>query len=326
MSRIAIVGAGLSGLTAARALSKEHSVSVFEKSRGAGGRMSTRYAGDWYFDHGAQFFTARTPAFRAFLEPMVKAGIVRSWNARFVEIDSTGMSRARSWDDEYPHYVACPNMNALGKYLAAETDVTLNVVVDRLERLQGRWRLYDADSNALGEFDWVVVSAPAPQAASLLPDESPLSRHASTVEMLPCFAMMLGFDSAPDTGWDAALVKDAPISWISVNSSKPDRDGKPGWVVHASNAWAASHLDDDSVRIERTMRRAVSAASGHDVSTAAHCGLHRWLYANVDRQARVPQVDVDNRLAACGDWFVRGRVEGAFESARRVAEQLRQAI
>lgn len=326
MTRIAIVGAGLSGLVTARALSEDHSVSVFEKARGAGGRMSTRYAGDWFFDHGAQFFTARGPAFQRYLEPLIETGVVRPWHARFVEIDGAGVSSTRNWDEEYPHYVACPNMNALGKHLASWLDVTLNVAVDRFEKRRDRWQVYDTDSNLLGEFDWVIVTAPAPQAANLLPGDSPLARHARSVPILPCFALMLGFDAAPETGWDAALVKDSPISWISVNSSKPDRVGKPGWVAHASNAWAARHLDDDPATVERTLRRAVSAASGHDVATAAHCSLHRWRYANVDRQAAAPQIDVANRLASCGDWFVRGRVEGAFDSARRVVEQLRQAI
>lgn len=326
MTRIAIVGAGLAGLTAARALSIEYSVSVFEKSRGAGGRMSTRYAGDWKFDHGAQFFTARTRAFRNFLAPMVETAIVKPWHARFVEIDGSGIASARNWDDDNPHYVACPNMNGLGKHLAGGLDMTLNVNVDRLDRMRNQWRLYDADANLLGEFDWVIVSAPAPQAADLIPADSPLSSHARSVRMLPCFALMLGFDRAPDTAWDAALVRESAISWISVNSSKPGRDTKQGWVAHASNAWAAEHLEDDPQEVERTLCRAVEAATGHELTTAVHRSLHRWRYANVDRQVPAPQVDATNRLAACGDWFVRGRVEGAFESAQRLVEQLRQAI
>lgn len=326
MTRIAIIGAGLSGLVAARALSTDCSVSVFEKARGAGGRISTRYADDWFFDHGAQFFTARTPAFREFLEPIIDAGIVKPWNARFVEIDRTGITSTRHWDKEYPHYVACPNMNALGKHLAAGMSVIVNTEVGRLEKVSDQWQLYDADANLLGDFDWVVVTTPAPQAAGLLPGESRLSQHATAVTMLPCFALMLGFDEAPPAGWDAALVKDSPISWISVNSSKPDRVGNACWVAHASNAWAARHLEDDPKAIKATLLGAVSEASGLDLESVTHCGLHRWRFANVDRQERMPQVDVTRRLAACGDWHVRGRVEGAFTSARRMVEELRQAI
>ncbi|MFN3164316.1 MAG: FAD-dependent oxidoreductase, partial [Pseudohongiellaceae bacterium] len=64
---IAIVGAGLAGIAAARQLAPLADVTVFEKSRGPGGRMATRRAGDFQFDHGAQFFTARTESFRSLL-------------------------------------------------------------------------------------------------------------------------------------------------------------------------------------------------------------------------------------------------------------------
>jgi photolyase PhrII len=50
-----VIGAGLSGLTAARTLREQGvDVTVLEKARGAGGRMSTRRDGEHRFDHGAQ--------------------------------------------------------------------------------------------------------------------------------------------------------------------------------------------------------------------------------------------------------------------------------
>jgi predicted NAD/FAD-dependent oxidoreductase len=74
MKRIAIIGAGLSGLVLARRLGDIAQVTIFEKFRSVGGRMATRYAHDYEFDHGAQFFTARTLEFREFLQPLVDDG------------------------------------------------------------------------------------------------------------------------------------------------------------------------------------------------------------------------------------------------------------
>ena len=48
--KIAIVGAGIAGLAAARILAKNFEVTVFEKSRGLGGRLSTRYASPFEFE------------------------------------------------------------------------------------------------------------------------------------------------------------------------------------------------------------------------------------------------------------------------------------
>ena len=52
--RIAIIGAGLAGLSAARALTAAgHTPVVFEKSRGLGGRLATRRTEFGPIDHGA---------------------------------------------------------------------------------------------------------------------------------------------------------------------------------------------------------------------------------------------------------------------------------
>ena len=64
MKHFAIIGAGMAGISAARTLVQAgHRVSVFEKSRGAGGRMATRETPFGNFDHGAQYFTVRDPRF-----------------------------------------------------------------------------------------------------------------------------------------------------------------------------------------------------------------------------------------------------------------------
>lgn len=74
MMKVAVIGAGLSRLAVARRLRTCAEVTVFGKSRGPGGRMAIRYAGDHEFDHGAEFLTAGSAAFRAFLQPMIDAG------------------------------------------------------------------------------------------------------------------------------------------------------------------------------------------------------------------------------------------------------------
>ena len=64
-THIAIVGAGIAGLAAARRLRAAGlTCTLFDKSPGLGGRMATRREGYLRFDHGAQYFTARGPRFR----------------------------------------------------------------------------------------------------------------------------------------------------------------------------------------------------------------------------------------------------------------------
>ena len=90
--RVAVLGAGLSGLTCARRLTEQqHTVKVFEKARGPGGRMSTRRAGPLRFDHGAQYFTVRDTRFAAAVERWRAAGIVAAWEGRIVSLTSLSL-------------------------------------------------------------------------------------------------------------------------------------------------------------------------------------------------------------------------------------------
>ena len=136
---------------------------------------------------------------------------------------------------------------------------------------------------------------------------------------------MRGFARPLDLPWEAARMDNADISWISVNSSKPGRKSAFTLLVHSTNAWASEHVDADKSRVREHLLGEASAVCGTDLRAADHCDLHRWRYANIDRQGGPDYyIDDEARLAACGDWFVRGRIEAAFTSANTLAMRLRE--
>lgn len=327
MRRVAVIGAGLSGLVAARELCECSEVTVFEKSRGYGGRMATRYGGGFEFDHGAQYFTARSVEFQDFLEPLIAQGKVASWRARFAELDRDTLVTTRDWDDAFPHYVGAPRMNAIGRTLANGLTIRPNTTVAHLERDTDGWSLADRDGNALGRFDWVVCALPAAQTATLVPADSRLYQFAEGVQMRACYALMLGFDRPLRLPWQAALVNNADISWISVNSSKPRRAKKFTLVVHSTNAYADANLETHASAIQDHLLQEVSEVAGIDCGQMSFCQLQRWRYANVEKQSGPAcLVDEDMQLAGCGDWFHHGRVEAAFSSGLEAAGKLRALV
>lgn len=327
MTTIAVIGAGLAGLTIARELSSEHAVTVFEKSRGVGGRMATRYAEGFEFDHGAQFFTAKSPAFQDFLQPLLEQDVVSNWPASFAELDRGRIVASRQWHDEHPHYVGTPRMNSIGKWLAQGVDVRLQNTVSQLVRNNSAWTLIGGGGEHLGLYEWVVFALPARQAATLLPGESSVTAFAEAARMRSCFALMLGFDTPLDLPWQAAIVREADISWVSVNSSKPGRSDNFCLVAHSTNAWADAHIDEDEQSVTQHLMAECRDVVGGAVESATYRGLQRWRFANIDAQSGPGHgVDTTLQLAACGDWFVHGRVEAAFSSAHTLVNALRAHI
>ena len=315
MMQIAIIGAGLSGLTAANNLKNHAEITIFEKARDVGGRMSNRCAKPYFFDHGAQFFSAQTNEFKAFIAPMITDGIMNSWNARFAEIEGRAIIRERRWNDDYPHYVGVPGMSSIAKHLSNGMNLKLETRVQSMSKQMSKWSLADDQGHSLGEYDWVISAIPAEQAAGLLPSSLPLYPEVSSIKMEGCFSMMLGFDQALPLEFDSALVRGEDISWISVNSSKFDRKGGFCLLVHSTNSWADAHRNDDREEIMHYLCLQTSLVIGHDVRKADHKTIHGWHYANAKKRTGDTHfIDTNENIGVCGDWCIQGRVEAAFTS------------
>lgn len=323
MKRIAVIGAGIGGIVLARELAPTHDVVVFEKGRGVGGRMATRYAGDLVFDHGAQYFTVRDRRFADLLEPVISAGAVAPWVGPIARIE--GGSVVALADPRDVHYVGVPNMNSVVKALASGVLLRTGVEIASLkQRSTDGWTLWDNDGEAHGQFDWVISTTTAHQTLTLFATHAPSDGPMTTTRMSPCYAMMIGFPGRLDLPWIAARVKSAAIDWIGVNSTKPGRDkGLTTLVVHSTSDWAAEHLGQDLDHLGDLLAAALFEATGIKPDKATFRATHRWASARRQEQPdSLPYVDFDNGLAATGDWTTGSRVEQAVLSALRTAHMV----
>lgn len=285
--------------------------------------MSTRYAGDFEFDHGAQFFTARTKAFQAFLKPLIDTGVVEEWRASFVEFDRGNLTAQKRRVGDLPRYVAVPRMSRVGKTLSADLNIAFERTITAIERRGNGWIVSANDGLQSGPYDWLVLTSPGAQTAALAQAFPELVAFCGERRMRGCFALMLGFRAAIELDWQAALVRNADISWVAVNSSKPGRKPPFTLVVHSTNAWADAHMDDAIDSVLEHMLDEAASITGANLRLAEHRQVHRWRYANIDRQSGPSFfLDEKRKLAACGDWCIHGRVEAAFTSSSELAESI----
>lgn len=325
MTKIAIVGAGLAGLTLARALGHSASVTVYEKSRGLGGRMSRRRRGEYHFDHGVQYFKANSSAFQALVHEYTATNVLEEWPIKIESLGATdGVSNAGE-----SCYRGRDGMTALPKALGEGLDIRLQNHAKRLDKTSdgNGWLITfndkDQKEQQQGPYDWVVTSIPAPQSVELLgPSNFKHMDAMRDVRMQGCFALMLG--GGTDTGiaslpWDAARVQNSPIGWMARRGAS--------LVVQSSNDWADAHMEDNKEAVASLMQNEAARLCELDLSGVELSMVHRWRYANTARAVGKPfLVDDENQLAACGDWCLGGRVEAAFESGRSLGEWFNQSV
>lgn len=304
---IAIIGAGMAGLAAARRLVEAgRETVVFDKSRGLGGRMATRRIDGMSFDHGAQYFTARGPAFRAALDQWCAEGSAAKW-----------------FDDAF---VGSPGMSAPARSLAAGLTIVTSCQITDLHRAHDGWTVLDANGPVAiprnGAFDAVVLALPAPQALPLAAGADLRFEPMEQASYAPCWALMLAFAEPTDLP-DRQRPDHGAVAWLARNASKPGRaDAPETWVLHASPEWSRAHLECTADEVAPKLLASFRAATGVD-APPLYVAAHRWRYALVEQAAGTTCLwDSQARLGACGDWCLGPRVEAAFDSGAGMADVL----
>jgi predicted NAD/FAD-dependent oxidoreductase len=318
--RIAILGAGMAGASAARRLADAgHEVVVFDKARGTGGRMATRRSERGSFDHGAQYFTLRDSRSLKALVGWQAAGVVAPWQARVAAIDSPG-----AWRDTGPErrWVAVPGMPALARHLLDGISLRLEARVVRVHRSAREWQLEFADGSSLGGYEVLLSTLPAPQAADLLAGEA-LAAQAAQVTFLPCWAGLCAFDQRLPVAFDAAFVNVGALSWIARDATKPGRTPGERWVVHAGPAASLNWLEDEPEPVLARLLQAMGEVLGIDLPAPSLAMVHRWRYALAATPSHCGALwDPARGLGLGGDWCAGSRVEGAFLSGLALAERV----
>src|SRR5258705_6290295 len=208
---VVVVGAGLAGLTAARALvAAGHDVMVLERGRSPGGRMATRRIGAATVDHGAQFFTVRSDEFGAMVNAWVTDGGVTEW-----------CRRVAGRPDPFPRYRAIGGMNAVPRHLARGLDVRCQRLAFMLRKRPRSWVVID-DAAVEYEADAVVITTPVPQAYSFLIagelDAPDALRELSYERTLALLVVLDGPSAVPEPG--GVQDADATFSFVADNACK----------------------------------------------------------------------------------------------------------
>ena len=310
--KIAVVGAGIAGLAAARVLQdRRHDVRVFVRAPIPGGRCATRVitaielprglSGEVAFDHGAQYFTVRDDRFSEIAAEWERDRIIGKWTGRIVSFDGEG------WEDVAEgtnRYVGTPGMIAIPAALARGLTIEYGTKIESL--------------NVLDEFDRIVLAIPAMQANQLA------GHGLSAVSMKPCWAVMAAFEERVAARFDAAFVNGSALSWIARNTSKPKRNYKiDAWVLHASTSWSDAHFDDRPDDVGAFLMEAFDDLIPSGLPKAFFAAVHRWKYATADPPLAAGAIgDPSSRVICCGDWCLGSRIEDAYLSGLIAADLL----
>lgn len=318
-----VVGAGISGLLAARELTAAGwRVVVLDKGRGVGGRMATRRVGDGTFDHGAQFFTVRSERFERLVSTWLEERVVEEWSRGFADAEG------RPNEDGHPRYRGSHGMTSIPKHLAGDLEVRTGERATQVDLREGVWQVA-TETGSLFEGTALLLTSPVPQSLALFREEVVLSadvrRELEDISYSPCLALMALLDGptgVPEPG--GVQIKGEPLDWIGDNQRKGISE-TPAVTIHAGPGWSDEHFDADEAWITTSLLSFAGDRLQTDLSSRTiETSLARWRYSWVTQPHEEPCLVAsdDPPLLFAGDAFGPSKVEGAALSGLAAADRL----
>jgi len=339
---VAVIGAGISGLTLARALrAAGRSAVVLERSRGVGGRCATRRIDGQPVDHGVAFLHGRDPRFLAELDAVAGAAPHRGWP--FV-IQGHGVPcQPEAFDPSESRVAFREGVSRLAKHLAQGTDVWLNTRVTRLRPGAGAAgrpaatvdiELETGESLAARA---VALALPVPQANRLLEPLAAESRAVAEirpllglVQMAACATVIARYPAGtPRPAWDVCYPETVhAVHSVFHDSAKRGEGAVLTLVVQARPAWSLSASGQAPERWAEELLGEAAETAGGWVARPAAFQTHFWRHARVHRASELAApvlLALENGagLGFCGDGFhVAAGLEGAYLSGLALANKL----
>lgn len=327
---IAIIGAGMAGLTVAKNLASQgFSVDVFDKGRGVGGRTSSRRSGWGYFDHGCQYFSVTDRLFHDFLREYSQ--IISPWQGKFYLWADGKFSQN---DDDKIKYIPHYSMSNLCKEIAKNLRINLSTRITDLTK-QKTWTLMDENLQEYSNYDWVIISAPPAQTRDLLLKHTVISEEIKHIEMLPCYSLMLATSEALKYDIDGLQLQHPCLGWIALNHLKPFRHNSYTMTIQSNFSWAKDSLEFDAERhgnaartlVSNILKTATADILGENLDNLVYESVHLWRYALPAKASEQKYyLDREEKIGVCGDWCLKGKLESAFLSGYFLASALTEIL
>ncbi|MBO0792347.1 MAG: FAD-dependent oxidoreductase [Ktedonobacteraceae bacterium] len=337
---IAIIGAGSSGLAAAHTLRDAgYPVTIFELSSSVGGRATTRQLNGFTYDHGAQYIKQGSPASVSLITNRFRLPDLLDIAKPVWTFDSAGTIREGDpVQNAEPKWTYRGGLISLFQHMATGLDVRLHTSVASLHQQGSIWHLLDQHGQPLGSYQRVLITAPAPQAltliqASRLDDtlHQAIHTHLSAAQYNPLISIMLGYRPAPSPRPYYALVntdRQHPISWLAWEHEKAPERVPPGsglLLAQMAPGFSRQHDHSPDSLLYQEAANLVTTLLNEALPEPCFQDIQRWPYALPATRADANALNtltMPTGLAFCGDSFVGGRVHLSLEHGIDVARTL----
>lgn len=294
---IAVIGAGLAGAVFThRMVSCGYNVTVFDKSRGTGGRHAGSRIGNNSADLGSPYFDAAGPAFREWLNAQPE---LINWQPLITDFNGNA-------SENQPFHTATPRQSALTRSCLQGATLVTSTRIKYIWPETDGVIVRDEQGNTMGRFDKVVVATPAPQAVPMLEANSSFAQKAASVQTLATWMLIITLNQPSGLKADVLKGEHPLLARAIKDSAKPARDVTDRaeiWAIEANSDWSERNKDSEPNSVSKLLLDAFQALTDTPLDIA-ETRIHLWLYARHQSEINKTHLWSDaTSIGVCGDWL-----------------------
>ena len=317
MKDIAIIGTGFSAATLSYFIKKD--LDFYEKSRGAGGRCSTRRVEDvGLFDHGLQYIKNPNPEFKEILSDC------SIWKGNFKIFENNQLKN----DADKERIIHENGNNLLVKNLFKNKNIFVNKELKSIEKKSDHLQLIFKDETQ-EQYKTVIITAPFQQAYNLTKQFTENFFSKFNFSMQPNLTVMVAFNKSLKLDLSAITFENDDVLGFAANENTKKKNlinkDLELWTIQSSLKYSVKNIkeyrNNKQVLIDEILKNFSNKLKINISNEQIHYSdIHGWLYAyNLNTSSSNCYWDSHLRLGICGDWFSGGNAENAFFNAKKLA-------
>ena len=321
MSSFCIIGSGISGATIANLLNKKHTVDLYDKARGLGGRSSFKRLDKIRgFDHGTQYFSPKTPEFKRFTKKLIEKKILKIWggNHKF-------LSDKKKENKKHVKVIGRKGNNDISKYLLKNVRCYFQSELKKINFQNRKWNLIFNDGE-IRNYENLILTCPFPQLKKLSKKYIKNSFIREKIKMDANITILIEIKKT-NLGYSSFLFNDRILGWAGYENSKKRFKSKSDlWTLQSTFNWANKKINQNKVLKKTNAKILIDKffkLTGIKRTKILFSLNHGWKYSSNSKPLKLKSYwNSRLNLGVCADWFNGPRLESGWISANDLYKKI----
>ncbi len=321
MSSFCVIGSGISGATIANLLNKKHTVDLYDKARGLGGRSSFKRLDKIRgFDHGTQYFSPKTPEFKRFTKKLIEKKILKIWegNHKF-------LSDKKKENKKHVKVIGRKGNNDISKYLLKNVKCYFKSELKKINFQNRKWNLIFNDGE-IKNYENLILTCPFPQLKKLSKKYIKNSFIKEKVKMDANITILIEIKKT-NLGYSSFLFNDRILGWAGYENSKKRFKSKSDlWTLQSTFNWANKKINQNKILKQTNAKILIDKffkLTGIKPTKVLFSLNHGWKYSSNSKPLNLKSYwNSRLNLGVCADWFIGPRLESGWISANDLYKKI----